>query len=343
VSLAGPVSADAFDDLVAGAKKEGKLSIAVSTPNEDATHRALLEAFDKRFGLHTEWSWVVQHPSQTLARVLAEKNAGRVTVDVFDVGPMEYVAELAKNQLVKPYPWVEVFGSRLPSIKEPVERLTPGLRGMALGYFDGLYGVAWNTDFVKKDDVPKRLEDFTDPKWKGQFALSGIANALPLPIYSLVLGDQQTIDLAKRLFSNRPIFANGSPMTSSVISTGEAHLGFISLYLTDREKMKGAPQAFRFFDDYIVDLALNVTVLEGSPHPNTARLFVAWLVTEGMRINEEKEAMGRYSDPASKMHQEVDEAMKNGAKIVEEKSFDDIKQVDGVGHTITQLITTQGP
>ena len=46
-----------FQKVLEGAKKEGKLVVWVSTPAREKTHRLLLEAFNKRFGLQTRWEW----------------------------------------------------------------------------------------------------------------------------------------------------------------------------------------------------------------------------------------------------------------------------------------------
>ena len=50
-SITAPVQAQTFQQILEGAKKEGALVVAVSSPGLPATHQALFDAFNKRFGL----------------------------------------------------------------------------------------------------------------------------------------------------------------------------------------------------------------------------------------------------------------------------------------------------
>lgn len=335
--MAMSASAASFDEVLAGAKKEGKLVVWVSTPNKETTHSALAEAFNKRFGLQTKWEWVAMHPQQSVTRVITEAAAGRVNVDLVGAGSADHITKLRERDLVKAYPWVETFKSALPTIAEPVDRVLPEIRGSALSWFDNVYGVAWNTKLVKAEEVPTRLDQFADPKWKGRFVLNALGGA-PLDVLSLSVGEDKTLDLVRKLVANQPNLQRGTPSVSNAITTGEGHIGLSSFFNADRAQRGGEPQQFRFFEDTIPVVPLHVYVPEKSPNPNTARLFAAWLVTEGARIAEEREAPSRISDPDSKLAKAV-KAEAGKAVIVEAKSMADVEKASGVAEKISAIFT----
>lgn len=53
--------------------------------------------------------------------------------------------------------WIKVFEAALPGIQKPAERVLPELRGVCLAWFDSVYGIAWNTKFVKAKEALRRF------------------------------------------------------------------------------------------------------------------------------------------------------------------------------------------
>lgn len=341
-SLAAPArAADAFSTISAAARKEGKLEIWMLTPSSDRVHRALLDAFQRRFDLRIAWKWVALHSVRSTSRLVAEAAVRRVGVDVVGVGSADNVDKLASRGLVQPYPWKESFAVALPTIGEPVERVLPELRGRALAWFDNVYVVAWNTKFVRAQEAPRRLEDFLLPKWRGRFVMNVISVA-PLDIMVLELGEERTLALARQLRANLPVLKSGTPVVSNTITIGEAHLGISSYSNVERAQRSGQPQDWRFLDDYVPVMPLHVLVPEGAPHPNAARLFAAWLVTEGAHIVEAMEGGGRISDPKSGVSKALAGKPPN-ARLVLERSLADVSRTRAISGVLETLFTGAGP
>ena len=105
-----------------------------------------------------------------------------------------------------------------------------------------------------------------------------------------------------------------------------------------RAQRAGEPQAFRLAEDFVPVMPLHLLVPEQAPHPNAARLFAAWLVTEGARIVERMDASSRMSDPDSAMAR-VLQARPPGATLVEERSLEDIQATRAYTSRIQSLIT----
>lgn len=324
-----------FKRVLEGAKKEGKLVVWVSTPNREKTHRLLLEAFNKRFGLQTRWEWVAMHPTQSVTRVITEASAGRITPDIIGAGGFGQVMKLVESKLVKPYPWSDVFAKELSNIGEPESRVMKELQGMMLSWFDNTYGVAWNTKMIADDKIPDRVEQFADPQWQGKLIVN-VAGGSPFDILSLRIGKAKALELAKKIEATRPVLKKGTPAVNAALTAGEAPVGLSSFFNAERAIKNGEPQKFKFFQNYIPVSPLHIYVPEGSPNPQTARLFAAWLVTEGAPIFEREEIGGRYTDPRSKLAQFIKQHS-GKAEILVPRTLQEVKQVDDVGDELIPI------
>ena len=95
--------APTFQSVLDGAKKEGALSIAVSSPGLPETHKALFEAFNKRFGTNIKAEWQPLPSTQTGTKVIAEGAAGNtVSFDVIGAGSSQEISALLQRDMLKP-------------------------------------------------------------------------------------------------------------------------------------------------------------------------------------------------------------------------------------------------
>ena len=325
-----------FDELLSRARQERGLEVWLGSPPSGAVHRALIEAFQRRFAIEVRWKWVALHSVRANARLLAEAAVDRVGADIV-AASADTLADLASRGLFRTYPWVETFASTLPGIGEPARRVMPELHGLGLSWFDSVYVVAWNERFVSAADAPRRFRDFLEPKWRGRFAMNVLAGA-PFDLLSLDIGEAATLELVRGLLANQPILKAGTPSVGSAITTGEAHLGISGYVTAERARRNGEPQAYRFFEDYLPVLPLYVCVPEKAPHPNMARLFTAWLVTEGARLAEEMDVSSRVSDPASALAKAV-KALPSTTRIVEERTLADVAKTRTMSARLNALFT----
>jgi len=335
-AISGARAQSSFDSVLSGARLEGAIEIWLGSPSSSHVHRALLEAFQRRFGLKVHWKWVALHSARATARLMAEASVGRVSADIVG-GTSDYIATLSERGLFRPYPWTGVFETALPGIREPSERSLSELRGLCLAWFDSVYVIAWNTNFVKASEAPRRFSDFLDPKWKGRFALNVLGGA-PFDLLALELGDADALKLVRDLLANRPILKSGTPAVGSAITTGEAHLGISSYVTVERARRNKEPQEFRFAEDYVPVLPLYICVPENSPHPNTARLFAAWVVTEGIPIVERMDASGRITAPDSSMAKAI-VALPATTRLIQERSLADVARTRAVSSQLSVLFT----
>jgi len=327
-----------FQSVLDGARKEGSLTIWVSSPGKPDTHAALFAAFNKRFGLQVKGEWSPAGSVQTGARLVAEKGSGKGAIDIVGAGGAEEVAVLLGRDMLKPYPWAEVFGKELPQIGTVAGWAMADLKNIALPLFDAVYGIAWNSDLIKDADVPSKLADLVDPKWNGKLA----ANAfflIPFDMTAHAIGQDATTGLIRKLIDNKPVLERGTPAVGRAVAVGQVPLGVTTFHAAARSGTPDKPQKFKLPADFIPIIAAHVYVPENAPHPNAARLFAAWLVTEGVAVAEKFEMLPRAGDASSPLGKQVKEAQAKGAKIAAAPSLAAVKQHEVLRKKIADMLT----
>lgn len=326
-----------FQTLIDGAKAEGQLVVWLTTPALPRTHVALFEAFNKRFGLSVKYEWLPMHPSRSLPRLATEAKGGRVPADVLGSFTYDDMLVLKDANLLKPYPWAQAVGKALPTINEPAERLIPESQGLGLAYFDQVFLLAWNKDQIKEADLPHKLTDLIDPKWKGRFVQNAVFG-LPIDTLSVELGREGALALARKVLDNAPLLKLGSPAVAQAVTAGEAPVGIGTFLESDRATKLGRPLGYRLLEDYVPVMPLHVIVPESAPHPNAARLFAAWLVTEGVSIVNEMESGGRVTDPGSALAQLVSKRA-SSAQLVMPKTAAQVQSILEIRRELNLMFT----
>src|SRR5258705_3892950 len=149
--------ADRMTKLIAGAKKEGTLSVYTSLQTADIGK--LSAAFEKKYGVKViPWR---SGSEDIVQRSVQEARANRNTVDVIETNGPELESMHRENllQLVKsPYLADLIAPAILPHGEWAGSRLN-------------VFVQAYNTKLVKKADLPQTWEDLASPKWKGKLGI----------------------------------------------------------------------------------------------------------------------------------------------------------------------------
>ena len=144
--------------------------------------------------------------------------------------------------------------------------------------------IVFNTNLVKREDVPRTLEELTRPEWKGKVAIAkplfGTTATHMAALYE-VLGEERAEQLLRALKANDVRVVEGNSVVRDVVARGEVPVG-----LTDTDDVfagieQGMDIDFVLPDqDGIGTLAIpnTVMILKGGPNPEGARLFVKFLL-----------------------------------------------------------------
>ena len=143
-------------------------------------------------------------------------------------------------------------------------------------YVNGLV-YAYNTQMLKPDAAPRSALDFLKSEFKGKIITTyPHVDDVTLYLYSLIEGKHP--DFVDRLKANEPSFVRGHLGVARAISSGEKSLSFdVVAKDAAAEIAAGKPIAIAVPDSEPVSVWAQVAgVFKDAPHPNAAKLFVAW-------------------------------------------------------------------
>jgi iron(III) transport system substrate-binding protein len=280
-ALAFPVAALAQDpSLVERAKKEGAVVLYTSlAPTES---KPLAEAFEKKYGIRVElWRAL---SDKVVQRVVTEAQAKRHSVDVVETNGPE-MEMLAREKLLAEIRSPHV--ADLPAAAIPPHRLWMPDR---MNFFV----VGYNTQKVRRADLPATYEGFTDPRWKGLIGLEA-TDAEWMATLIKTWGAEKGHDYFRRLAAMKPDVRKGHVLLAELVAAGEVAVG-LTMYNSNIEslKKKGAPIDFVPIPP-VAARPQGIGVMKNAPHPNAAALFADFVLSpEGQHLFE---SMGRV--PAS--------------------------------------------
>lgn len=328
-----PKEQTALEKMVERAREEGKVVYWSSSPQQDGTMQALEKAFNARFGLDIKIEHVKLDSSTSTSRTIAETSAGRVPGDIFFSSAAQLL-QVVQAGTVEKTDWTGIFGGKLPGIEKRANTLIPDIRGYGVLLHDTTYCLAYNTKLVRKEEVPTRWEGLADPKWKGRSTIDARSFPFPLLVSQPGWSQEKVEQLVREVLKNDPLIVPAN--RGDEVARGEVSLQIVWVRIARQLKAQGAPVDCVFMEPTpVIPVYLGVT--KTAAHPNASRLFLAWLVTEGLPILDEREFLGgQVTDPATAVGRSVKEA---GTQIAIEKSSEDVKTTGTMARRITEIIT----
>lgn len=268
--LAAYTGADRQQILEEGARKEG--SLMLYTSSVDTARKPLVDTFMKKYpSIKVE---VFRASNEELVpRMLEEFKANRNIFDVLET----------TNDSLEPV----IGGGLMQAYKSPEFAAYPPESLDPKGFFapvrESYVGLGFNTNLLKREDVPTKLQDLLDPRWRGKMAIAGSATGIRF-VGNVLLTEGD--DFLKRLGAQdiRVQKISGRALADLVIA-GEVPLSptiFDSHVAASRQQ--NAPISWVPLEPTVVNLAV-VAVAAKAPHPNAALLFADFLLSqEGQKI-----------------------------------------------------------
>jgi iron(III) transport system substrate-binding protein len=265
--VAGPTMAqtETIDEVYKKALKEdGVLNCYCSLAQINA--EKIYPVFEKRFpGIKI--NHVDATSDKLSARAITEARGGRTIADIVEFG-LEDINKIYEQKLI------------LEKVPPEAAAYPANLKGSFwiannLIFFVG----AWNTDKVKKEEEPKFLDDFGDPRWKGRL----IGEPRDYEVLIGLTQKHKSLEKARavltRIAANDVEFHKGHSELAEFLVAGQAAACFTcySHHYPGRIR-KGAPLNYMLSEGVAGIIA--VAVLKDAPHPNTAWLFSRWAASE---------------------------------------------------------------
>ncbi|RXZ30938.1 extracellular solute-binding protein [Oxalobacteraceae bacterium CAVE-383] len=260
---------DRMERLIAGAKKEGALTLYTSIAAGDVS--LMTTVFERKYGVKvTVWRAA---NDKVLQRVMAEQAARRYDVDSIQIASGELEALTRENALQE---------VRSPSFANLIPGAVPKHHKWAAHYLN-VWVQAYNTNKVKKDELPKTYADLLDPRWKGRLGIEGNNEEW---FYTVVDGMGETAGLKffrDLVATNGLSVNNGHSLLNNLVAAGEVPLALTDYnYMPEQAKQKGAP-----IDWFVIEPAIaranGIAVAAHAPHPNAATLFYEFILSDDMQ------------------------------------------------------------
>ena len=255
--------------LVEGAKREGEVMVYHSTQSEDL--RPVFEAFTRKYGVKVrEWR---SSSENVVQRVVSETRAGRHDVDLIENNSPEMQAlSVEKMLLAMDSP---AFATMRPGTIAPN-------REWATSTMD-IFVQAYNTEKVKREELPKSYRDLTDPRWKGRLGIE----ADDWVWYGTIvkeMGPGGAKLFADIVSANGISARKGHTLLANLVASGEIPMALtVYNYKPQQLKEKGAAIDWILLEPAIAQLHA-VAVHAKAPHPYAAMLLFDFFLGEGQQI-----------------------------------------------------------
>ncbi|HWP35520.1 MAG TPA: extracellular solute-binding protein [Thermodesulfobacteriota bacterium] len=259
-----PAPAQELAALEEGARREGKLNLYGSMREDEATK--VFEAFNRRYPF-VKIDYFRGSEDRLTGRILAEARAGTHNFDVLVTTTAYHLKGLDLAVRWQP---PEAAAIR-PELRDPDGRLTP--------IYVNTNVIMYNTKLVPPAEAPKGYEDLADPKWKGKLCLEDTDYEW---FHGLLehMGRERMLALFRRIAANQPSIRNGHGLLGDLVASGECPVAINNYgYQVGRGLKKGAPVDLVAVNP-VITFAAAAAVSPKAPHPNAARLYVNWLVSE---------------------------------------------------------------
>jgi iron(III) transport system substrate-binding protein len=274
VALAAwPNLANAQDaDLIAKAKAEGSVTYYGIGPA--GLIKQLSEAFTKQYGIKVET--FITGGVQIAQKVQLEITAGKVNADVVEIGDSSIITELARKGSIASY---------VPPDAKNLPKDVVSADGYWVGFARNTYPIIYNKKLVSEADSPKSYKDLTDPKWKDKVVVASPNYGSSQLVFVKGLVEIGGWELVEGLKKNNLFVVQGWPEAEQAIATGERSVGVDINVRLAAALSKGEPFGVNYPTEGTIVGVSVIGILKDAPHPNAARLF------EIFRLSQEQQKL----------------------------------------------------
>jgi iron(III) transport system substrate-binding protein len=270
-----PAAAAITPELIAAAKKEGKL--AFYTAMDLAFAQRLGKEFEAKYpgiAVRVERSGA----ERVFTRIGQEYSSNIHTVDVVNTADQAHCIVWKRNGWLAPYLPEDVAKHYDKAYYDPDGlHVTTRVLVSPFGY---------NTNLVKKEEAPKSFADLLDPKWEGKMVKAHPAYSGTIMNATFQIARDLGWDYLEKLSKQRVMQLQSATDTPKKISLGERAIMVDGAgYLIIRYKEEGQPVDIIYPEEGTPLATSPSAVFKNAPKPNAARLFQNWMHSrEGQQL-----------------------------------------------------------
>ena len=262
--------ADRAERLLDKARQEGVVVVYTSLATTEST--PLAKAFEKKYGIKVElWRAL---SDKVVQRVVTEAQGKRHSVDVIETNGPE-LEMVTREKLTSEFYSPHI--ADLPAFALPPHRQWVSDR---LNFFV----VGFNTNKVRREELPTSYEGFLDPRWKGRLGIEATDSEWMATLVK-IWGDERGMNFFRKLSEMKPDVRKGHILLSELIAAGEIEVG-LTVYNANAESLKrrGGPIDWAPIVP-VAARAQGIAVMKSAPHPHAALLFADFVLSpEGQEL-----------------------------------------------------------
>ena len=303
--LASYVGADRMQRLIAGAKKEGSVSVYGSAAMDDMG--AIIAAFEKKYGVKVRlWRGSSENIVQ---RAVVEARGGRFDADVFETG-MTAMESMRRERLFQEIK-TPTLSQLLPAAIMPHREW--------IGTRLNIFVAAHNTGVIKKDELPKSYDDLADRRWRGKLGVEAEDSDWFGGVVS-ALGEEKGLALFRKIVAaNGLSVRKGHTLLVNLVVSGEVPFA-LSAYAYKAEQLhkSGAPIDWLIIPPGVARFE-GVAVARRAAHPHAAILFFEFMLTDAQDILRDRDFFPARAN-AKSLPQGVDLHFLDPAKALDDSA-----------------------
>jgi iron(III) transport system substrate-binding protein len=282
-----------WSKLIAAAKQEGTLSVA-SGGAPSRQYRPVADAFTRKFGIKVEVS--TGNATDTVNRVLAERKAGKYTIDVALISSRENNQRLVPSESLVPFAPLLIHPEVLDKsgwflgrhwYADKFSKFTFIYHATKEDQYESWY----NTDKITAADIAtiKQQSDFFDARWKGKIAGQGMGDpsGIRQMIDSYFEPDRGPEWVRTYLLNAGITFTDDRRILETWLVSGRYPLQAIATGTEEYNRLakKGLPIKQVLLPKQIGLIRAGgsgccISAFANPPHPNAAKLFVNWFLSK---------------------------------------------------------------
>lgn len=250
--------------IVEAARKEGQLVVYSSTNEREGL--PWMKMFEDATGIKV--NYIRGSDVQLHSRIAIEHRARQKAWDIVQTASVQQLP----NDIVAQYDPPEAARIR-PAARAKNQRW--------YGVYTNYNTPAYNTKFVKREELPKTYEEFAKrPQWAGKVAIDVNDETWLATIYEHYGETKAKAMMSDIVKTLKPVIIQGHLATARAVGAGEYWIALNNfLNLTLNVKLAGQPTDFWVLDPVSQQYGM-VGVSTNAPNPNAARLAVNFMLSQ---------------------------------------------------------------
>lgn len=267
-----PASAQSWDQIVAAAKKEGRVVFYTSLVQNGVEQ--LIEKFNETYP-EIEVEFIRLGSNPLIERFATEFNAGRHLADVMSTAPDERLFQGAKDGWMAKWTPPEI--GNFPA--------SANYQDMMFTIVQTREALIYNKNLVPEGERPTTWNDLFNPKWKGKVGMNPPWRSVTMQAIVALWEDQGIKDPAQKMKDNNVRFFEGSAGVVQAVIRGDVAVAELGDLPLNEVLARGAPIGFIYPKEGTIYSDNVAFAAAKAPHPNAAKVFVNWMLTANGQVD----------------------------------------------------------